>query len=673
MRPRRITGPPPRARRGGSGSPASPRSARPRRRTRSGAPAPLAPAARRADRRRSCPRSRPRPRASRSAPPRSRAGTSPPPGRGSGRAAPAAGPPTRRRAPAPPRTPRSRRSRGGRARSPSPQLVVERVALHRNAPRVPHHPHELLELLLGRRRPPRRMEDLLPDDRPLHVVGAEVQGDLRQRHPHHDPVGLHVGDVVEEQARDGDRLQVLGARRVPPPAPLEDRVLGVERERDEREEPAARVLLRAQPQQVVDPLLVRLDVAVQHRALGRDPEPVCGVVDVEPLVGVLLPGSDQAADAVGEDLGAAAGERPEPRVLQLAEHLLVREAGELRHVVDLGGGVELEVHVRQRRPQLAQDVDVEVEVDVWVLAVHAVDLREPRGLVLAYRVLDELLRGQRVRVLLLVRLREGAELALHPADVRLVQVEVLDEEDAVVAAPQAPREVGQLPQGEQVVRLEEREPVLEVEPLAPLDLVADRRQSVDAVEDGHHKSRFTTASVSASSSSRRGAPFRQARARSAYSSARSRERSSASVAATRTSAPSSGPPARARRTTASCRAASSNGSVGVPSRRSVPATLPVSIVSPEQSRTSSTIWNAIPSASPKAPSPPPPSRHAASKSFPVLRAHRSRYASIVVSGSWVWLRWSASPRARQRAAPARVETACASPVAASSANARAKR
>jgi hypothetical protein len=66
----------------------------------------------------------------------------------------------------------------------------------------------------------------------------------------------------------------------------------------------------------------------------------------------------------------------------------------------------------------------------------------------------------------------------------------------------------------------------------------------------------------------------------------------------------------------------------------VPATLPVSIVSPEQSRMSSAIWNAIPRLSPKRPRlPPEPREHAASKSFPVFSEQRSRYASTVVSGS----------------------------------------
>ena len=117
--------------------------------------------------------------------------------------------------------------------------------------------------------------------------------------------------------------------------------------------PASLVLLVAQPQQVVDALLVRLDVAVEHRALGRDPEPVRGVVDVEPLVGMLLARRDQRADAVGEDLGASARHRVEAGVPQRAQDLLVRAALEPRDVVDLRRRVELEVDVRQRLLQLA--------------------------------------------------------------------------------------------------------------------------------------------------------------------------------------------------------------------------------------------------------------------------------------------------------------------------------
>ena len=72
-------------------------------------------------------------------------------------------------------------------------------------------------------------------------------------------------DVVEQQARDREHLQVRRAGLEREAAALEDGVLRVERERDEGEEPTGLVLLVAQAQQVVDPLVVGLDVTEEHR------------------------------------------------------------------------------------------------------------------------------------------------------------------------------------------------------------------------------------------------------------------------------------------------------------------------------------------------------------------------------------------------------------------------
>ena len=195
------------------------------------------------------------------------------------------------------------------------------------------------------------------------------------------------------------------------------------------------------------------------------------------LSGCSLPGRDEPAHAVGEDLRAAAGQRPEPCVAQLAQHLLVREAAELRHVVDLARGEQLQVHVRHRLVELRDDLDVVVEVDVRALAADHVDLGEAAELALAKRVLDELLGRVRVGAFLLLRDCEGAELALHAADVRLVEVEVLDEVDLVVPAALTAREIRQLAEREDVVRLHQQEAVLEVEPLAGDDLLADRSRA----------------------------------------------------------------------------------------------------------------------------------------------------------------------------------------------------
>ena len=134
--------------------------------------------------------------------------------------------------------------------------------------------------------------------------------------------------------------------------------------------------------------------------------------------------------------------------------------------------------------QQADRAPVEVEVDVRVLAVDHVDLGERRPRPLLDGVLDELLGRVGVGVRLLPRRGEGAELALHPADVRLVQIQVLHEVDLVRTPAHTPRTVGELADLQEVVGLENRETVLEVEPSAALDLLPDSLQRAQ-LDDGH--------------------------------------------------------------------------------------------------------------------------------------------------------------------------------------------
>jgi hypothetical protein len=112
---------------------------------------------------------------------------------------------------------------------------------------------------------------------------------------------------------------------------------------------------------------------------------------------------------------------------------------------------------------------------------------------------------------LLARGREGAELALHAADVGLVHVEVLDEVDLVRTPAQPPGVVRELAERQEIVGLEDREAVFEVEALSGLDLLPDRLERAQS-ENGDQLLLSTTAHVNASSSSRRAAPSRRARA-----------------------------------------------------------------------------------------------------------------------------------------------------------------
>jgi hypothetical protein len=108
-----------------------------------------------------------------------------------------------------------------------------------------------------------------------------------------------------------------------------------------------------------------------------------------------------------------------------------------------------------------------------------VQFGEARDLALGEDVRDELVGRERVGMLLLPRGRERAELALHAADVRLAHVQVLDEVDLLRPPADASSEIGKRAELEEVVRLEDRDPVVEVEPLSGLDLLADRLQRLE--------------------------------------------------------------------------------------------------------------------------------------------------------------------------------------------------
>ena len=118
-------------------------------------------------------------------------------------------------------------------------------------------------------------------------------------------------------------------------AALEDGVLRMEGERDEREEAARLVLLVAQAQQVVDPLLVGLDVAVEQRAVRRDASRCAVSWTWNQMSGCSLPGATRRRTRSAKISAPPPGSEPRPGRLELAQHLLVREAGERRHVVDL--------------------------------------------------------------------------------------------------------------------------------------------------------------------------------------------------------------------------------------------------------------------------------------------------------------------------------------------------
>src|SRR5678816_1092818 len=157
------------------------------------------------------------------------------------------------------------------------------------------------------------------DDVFLHHDGAEIvraifQSDLADLRPLGDPRALDVGNIVEKYAGQCLHAQVFsGTGRM---IDFQDRVLRLKRPADERGKPAARVLLVAQPLQVLDAILDRFDVAKHHRRARLQAELVRHLHHLEPLIALAFERRDSLPDGIDQNLAAAARDRTKPRFLK---------------------------------------------------------------------------------------------------------------------------------------------------------------------------------------------------------------------------------------------------------------------------------------------------------------------------------------------------------------------
>ena len=144
-----------------------------------------------------------------------------------------------------------------------------------------------------------------------------------------DPAGLHVLDVVEIEARDGEHLEVFDRGGLVPAAAAEGGVLGLEAPGDEGRESAGLFLQAAHDFEVVDALLEGLADAEHHGRGGAHAELVRGAMDADPVFGAALEAGDALAHVVVEDLGAAAGDGVEAGVAQAGDGRAQIEIGVL--------------------------------------------------------------------------------------------------------------------------------------------------------------------------------------------------------------------------------------------------------------------------------------------------------------------------------------------------------
>ncbi len=104
---------------------------------------------------------------------------------------------------------------------------------------------------------------------------------------------------------------------------------------------------------MIDPLLVRLDMTVKHRAGAAAPHLVPGAMHLEPFRGGLLAAANSSRTPGIENFGAAAGERVEAGLAQDAQgfgdRVFENPARQMANL-DRGEGLDLELRIECAEP-----------------------------------------------------------------------------------------------------------------------------------------------------------------------------------------------------------------------------------------------------------------------------------------------------------------------------------
>ncbi len=177
-------------------------------------------------------------------------------------------------------------------------------------------------------------------------------------------------------------------------------------------------------------------------------------------------------DALGENLGASAGKRGLPGLLEPSEHFPNLQAGDRRHSLNL-----------HRRPEVGRDSgkardDGAYHVQVVVEGQLGVDpaLHQHRGHALRHRALDlreHLVDGMGVGLFVSWRTVEGAEGAVDVAHVGVVRIGVDDERHGRIGMATPADDHGELPQVRDRGLTQKEQSVLAVEALLMEYLVMD--------------------------------------------------------------------------------------------------------------------------------------------------------------------------------------------------------
>src|SRR5262249_47213218 len=151
---------------------------------------------------------------------------------------------------------------------------------------------------------------------------------------------------------------------------LQRRVGGMKGQGNERLEAVGFVLQRAQAQEVIGPIFVIFNMAVQHGGVRLQADLVRGSRRVQPLFAVDFVVADHAAHALIENLCASAGKGVETCILELAQRSFNRELGASGQECDLHHGKRFEMDLRKSLLQAGNQVQVILKRQIWVQAAN---------------------------------------------------------------------------------------------------------------------------------------------------------------------------------------------------------------------------------------------------------------------------------------------------------------
>ena len=251
------------------------------------------------------------------------------------------------------------------------------------------------------------------------------------------------------------------------------------------------VLQGAQLHQVIHPILVVLNVPVEHRGVRLQSDLVSDTRCFQPLAAVDLVVADDRAHPFGENFRSSSGHRLHPCLFHFQQRVAYGELGALGKKRNLHHGERLDVYLRKPLPEPANQIQKIFQRQIRMQAANDVKLRH-RFRVARSRRLPSLLQSHCVGAGNVFSAAEGTQPASRNAYVGRVDVTV-DIEVRDIAVHTLAHVVSQPADGENIARLVEGKAIFECQTFLPHHFIGDGQQpgivclkwAVFAFRDGH--------------------------------------------------------------------------------------------------------------------------------------------------------------------------------------------